>query len=546
VGIVKYLYLDCLSAFRRTNLINKYKIAIIGAGWYGCHLALALKKEGHEVEIFEKASSIFSGISGQFGIRLHNGLHYPRSPETRKSCREGFANFKKIYPNLIIPHQYSIYGLGTTDVDGKESKVTCAEFERTCQEIEQCNKIDTDKWGYKNLISAYNVDEPSIAVGERLRSEFTNYLKEAQIEVHYGYNVSQLETSGTKVRLGNDLSSNQFDKVINATSYQAHIPKNLDFPFDMSVTYQPCLALNYIDTKPEDNPFSFIIMDGWFPCMMPFIDTDNKETPRKYILTHGKYTIMGAYNTEKEARNVLSNIDTSFVLAAIKPIVESEMQRFWPEFHENRFKYIGWKGTVLAKLKTKREFRSAVTYEKDNVIHIIPGKVSNIFDAEKEVHALISKEKILTVNGYSYVQGGVLDRSAMEITEKPSFFEANTANLKTFQQLKTAQKAPSLTFFDSKPHKNNKDIPVPKMTSLAFDLNESYGFYFLFGALSCSALLSYTILMLPIAMSIIITVSTIIGMGYLGYTFFSNDNHPTLNMNALERPILMSYATIIP
>ena len=412
------------------------KIAIIGAGWYGCHLALALKKAGSDVVIYEKNPKIFSQISGTFGIRLHAGPHYPRSTETRKSCRRGFTAFQTRYPELIIPHEYAIYGLGAIDADGNPSKVNDQEFRKICEESVNCHPVDPNLFGYQGLISAYNIEEPSIILGQRLRTTFTTYLKDAGVGVFCDVEVNKLKSDKSKVILGADKCSEEFDKVINATSYQAYVPKDDGFPFDMEVIYQPCLALLYKDKTPGERPFSFIVMDGWFPCMMPYIgDFEEGDIPSKrYILTHGKWTIMGSFNTVSEANSLLSKLDDTFIKNEIKPPSESEMKRFWPGFTD-RFEYIGWRGEVLAKLKTKREFRSAVTYEKNNIIHIVPGKVSNIFDAEKEVLSLLHKENVLERNGYLYIKGGVLDESNCEITEKPELYEANTSNLKTFDDL---------------------------------------------------------------------------------------------------------------
>ncbi len=61
-------------------------IAIIGAGWYGAHLACELAKQRHTVTLIEKNIAILSETSGTFGVRLHRGPHYPRSSETRKGC----------------------------------------------------------------------------------------------------------------------------------------------------------------------------------------------------------------------------------------------------------------------------------------------------------------------------------------------------------------------------------------------------------------------------------------------------------------------------
>ncbi len=420
--------------------IYKKKIAVIGAGWYGCHLALSLKKAGYDVVLYEKNHEIFSQISGKFGIRLHAGPHYPRSAKTRESCRRGAAAFKTSYPDLVIPHEYSIYGLGITDADDKPSRTNQKDFERICKESdpEHYKKINLEAYGYEGLHSAYSVDESSIAVGNRLRSKFKEYLHAAGIEVRCDFEVTKLDPKDSKIIVGNDSSNEAFDKVINTTSYQAFNKKDKDqqFPFDMEAIYQPCLALIYKDNTPGKHPFSFIVMDGWFPCLMPFIENEESTpTSRKYILTHGKWTIMGSYDAPTKAKNVLSNIDNSFIEEAIKPLSEKEMLRFWPKFKE-RFTYVGWQGEVIAKLKTKREFRSAVTYEKDMIIHVIPGKVSNIFDVENEMFALLYKKNILQREGYLYAAKGSLDESFSEIIEKPAIGEPNTSNLQTYDELK--------------------------------------------------------------------------------------------------------------
>lgn len=413
------------------------KIGIIGAGWYGCHLALALKRVGHDVMIYEKNARIFSQVSGSFGIRLHAGPHYPRSPATRKSCRRGYDQFQQTYPELLVEHEYSIYALGALDADQNPSKIELRQFINVCEESPVHQAIDPKAYGFESVISAYNVQEPSIVLGARLRNAFEKYLNAADIRIHCGYEVRCLETVGTNILLGNGSSSEQFDKVINATGYQDHLPCDKQFPFDMEIVYQPCLALLYKDKFPGRKPFSFIVMDGWFPCMLPYLyhetNLDHQNTA-DYVLTHGKWTIMGSYRTVAEANHTLQQLTRNWVEAYIKKPTEDEMLRFWPEF-KNRFEFFDWTAEVLAKCKTRREFRSAVTYEKNNIIHIVPGKVSNIFDVEQEVKALLCQENLIEHNGYLFVKEGVLDTSNTEISEKPGRHEASTGNLQTYDEL---------------------------------------------------------------------------------------------------------------
>ncbi len=519
------------------------KIGIIGAGWYGCHLALALKKAGHDVTLFEKNEGIFSSISGTFGIRLHAGPHYPRSEETRKNCKRGFSRFIQHYPELVIAHQYSIYGLGDVDADGNPSKVDVHTFRSVCGESDHCNEIDPESYGYQGLLSAIDVEEPSIAVGSRLRNAFIRYLNDADVKINYNYEVKKIEPSRTSVLIGSDTTTEVFDKVINATSYQAFVPNDNDFPFDFEIKYQPCLALIYKDTTPDSRPISFIVTDGWFPSLLPITaDNESASFSRSYILTHGKWTIMGSYSTSSEAKHVLTELDTDFVERYVKPSTENEMSRFWPTFAD-RFEYCGWTGEVLAKLKTKREFRSAITYEKDGIIQIVPGKINNIFDVEDEVLALLQDESlVLQRHGYRYIKNGVLDTSRNEIIEKPRLDDPNTCNLQTYQELQLkvsteyAIQPRTSTFFKSTSslyQRKNKQLDrLPQ--------NYHFELQCLAGLVGGVATLTAMICILPIVgttLSVIAGSAAIIGASCWAYNLFVAPQNQQKEALDMEQPL---------
>lgn len=412
------------------------QVGIIGGGWYGCHIALVLSKAGHNVIIFEKNDDIFTGVSGNFGIRLHKGPHYPRSDATRESCRESFDQFCATYPDLVVEHEYAIYALGREDALGQPSKVNVEQFRRVCHESKECQEINLEASGYQGLDLAVKLDEPSIVLGSRLREAFRKKLVEAQVLVYCNRSIQELKNQDGKTTLITQGGAEYvFDKIINTTGYQALVPPLLkqNFPINMEVVYQPCLALCYQDSRPMAKPISFIVMDGWFPCLMPYVD----ELPFKnrYILTHGNYTIMGSYDNLQQASDVLSGLNDEFVVTKIKANAEREMCRFWPSFND-RFHYVGWKGTVLVKLKTQREFRSAVTFEYENIIYAIPGKVSNIFNAAQETFALINNKECISEKGILFMRDGVLDRARIEIGEKPAPGEPNTCTLSTYDELR--------------------------------------------------------------------------------------------------------------
>mgnify|MGYP001573815568 FL=1 len=69
------------------------KIRVVGGGWYGCHIALSLIADGHQVTLFERGYKLFHGASGANQSRLHLGFHYSRDAQTRLESRHSFGEF---------------------------------------------------------------------------------------------------------------------------------------------------------------------------------------------------------------------------------------------------------------------------------------------------------------------------------------------------------------------------------------------------------------------------------------------------------------------
>lgn len=435
-------------------------VAIIGGGWYGCHIALTMKKAHPlwKVVIYEKNVQLLNEISGNFGIRLHAGPHYPRSPATRHDCHKGFVEFRANYNELINDHKYSIYGLGNCDANGEKSKVNCETFAAVCKEFGNSAEIDPGHFGFINLDYAANIDEPSIAVGPRLRSFFMKHLIEIGVELFVSTEVMSVARKGNDIVIETQSELTfKYDNVINASGFKSLIPRNGDesLPLNMEVVYQICLAFLYrhdpkltasLLDKTGEMPWSFIVMDGWFPCVMPYDDRVDTSVPiSKYMVTNGKWTILGSYRTREAAEEAFTTIDRHSVETTVKNCCEKELLRFFPNFF-NEFEYDSLIMKILPKIKTDREFRSAVTFQdaRNELIHIVPGKVNNIFDAEREVFAYVESDigrtddRFIHENHWRYIKGGTLHDAAEEIKDKV-LKTRNTCNLQTYVEVLNLQ-----------------------------------------------------------------------------------------------------------
>lgn len=422
---------------------------IIGAGWYGCHLALTLKQKGFKVILLEQNSEIFRGISGTCGIRLHAGPHYPNSPETRLNCQSEFERFKHTYGDLILEHLYAIYALMEYDSNGQISKVDKDLFSKVCRERHDLfnpHEFDPTEYGFSNLITAFNLNEPSIVIGNRLRDYFKKRLQEEGIPVYTDQAVNyikKLENEDT-VLVGGNGFQHTGDYVINATSFKSLLP-DTPLPSNIECVYQPCLTLIYkhkTPIKPEElkthRPSSMICMDGSGPCMMPHgdpvLEADDNYY-QYYIVTHATGTIMNSNKTVEEADKYLYAITDHFIETEIKIFCENDIARYTPKFKED-FEYKGWAGVTLAKPITRTEFRSAITYyqQKLRMFGYVPGKVGDIFQVEDEILAFLEHPEKIIGDSIQYTKDGVLDRSIAERSQELNHGQFNTCLLDTWTE----------------------------------------------------------------------------------------------------------------
>ena len=105
------------------------KIAIIGAGFFGCTAALILSKK-HDIDLYEKYDSILNGASFVNQFRFHLGYHYPRSNKTVEEIKNNYKDFKKFFGNSIFQKTLNLYGIAK-----KKSKVSYKDYIKFLKKI---------------------------------------------------------------------------------------------------------------------------------------------------------------------------------------------------------------------------------------------------------------------------------------------------------------------------------------------------------------------------------------------------------------------------
>jgi len=342
---------------------KKIKIAIIGAGWFGCHIGHELKKKKIDVIIFEKEKDIFQNGSGNNTNRLHLGFHYPRSLITRKMSFEGYQKFINKYPKFSKALTSNVYAIA----DDKENKITASSFKKAMSRSNlKLTDISIKQTDLLNIKSAYNTYERQI---DHIKAK-NFFKKKLKKNIFFKKNVKSIIKIKDKYKINNNI----FDYVINCSWQQSFKSKNFD------LTYEHCLISLFSAKKKKHK--SYTIMDG------PF-----------YTLLQWSKNIFALYSV-KDSRVLISknlnNINISYKKISekketlIKNRIVQGFSKFYPKFEKN-FTFIKNLNSVRTIIKNKNDSRVCIVDNKDNFINILSGKIDHIFYAYEEVLKCIKK-----------------------------------------------------------------------------------------------------------------------------------------------------------
>lgn len=332
------------------------KIAIIGAGWVGCHLALKLK-DAHEVVLYEE-DSVFSKTSLKNQNRLHLGFHYARSSLTRDLCKNTFNRFLNEYNDLVSNIPNNIYA-----IPGADSLI----------DLETYLKI-FDGWSYEKVEPEYlNNIEGSIRVDEKyidpIKSKkfFTEKLQDVIVKKKI--------TKGDLAKLQKD-----YDLILNCTNNVLNKNENVDYQLNSLFIYE----------KISDVQFGALtLVDGPLFSIFPYLDDT-------YLLSHVKHSP-----------------DTSMTNDEKVELMEKDVLKYFPDFKKH-FKLTGVNESYKSKVRNSADPRIPVITKEDNLINIFTGKIQGIFQIEDYIKKEIQQVNQTTEEDLKFLFNKYLERDPNE------------------------------------------------------------------------------------------------------------------------------------
>jgi sugar phosphate isomerase/epimerase/nucleoside-diphosphate-sugar epimerase len=392
---------DFIKASYRQVLMRPLKIGIIGAGWFGCHLALVLSRNHHTVKVFEADSTIFSGSSSNNQFRLHQGFHYPRSYKTRRNMPMHFYRFEKEYAEALesIPRNFYAVANDVSLVDFGTYTAVMSAMGIPLKIIH--NPADHGVHNVEGMVltgeKVFKRDAPK-AIFQRSLGQM--------IQLNARITPEMVEDAGQRIFINKE----EFDWVINCTYSQLSIglcPAPKCF-------YELCLTLVYEDTHKHRPEFALTIMDGRLCSLYPFRDGSGR---RLATLTSVNDTPLIKSESFQEVQKFQQSLDVSQVLSVKRPLFERVIGVYFPGF-QSRYAYVSFFFSFKAKPFAESENRECFVTVSSRVIDVWSGKINAIFDAELAVAKVLQTPlkqrvgKTAALIGFTGFVGSSLARKA--------------------------------------------------------------------------------------------------------------------------------------
>ena len=331
----------------------KKKIAVVGAGIFGCSIALELDKKGYNVELFEKESDIMLKATKNNHNRIHYGYHYPRSLETTRQSLDGLLSFVSYYGDSIV------YGFKNYYAIAKEgSHVSADFFKNFCKEA---------RIGFEPIFpESYLLNKEMISESFLVEEPVYDWTKLHEI-VKF-----KLSQSNVKLRLStNYINCNEnFDFTINCAYSNINEISKFHKVEQLSFKKQDIIIPIF---KSNIERIGLTVMDGPFCSVMPKGNELNK-----FLLYHAKYSI--AEESINSNLKLDSNIDDRINL------ILEKSKLFYPFLKD--VELIGnWRcERAIPITNNDARISEIISYDSNpNLITVFSGKVSTAVKIAKQI-----------------------------------------------------------------------------------------------------------------------------------------------------------------
>lgn len=360
----------------------KRRIAVVGAGIFGCHIAMELSKLNVEIYLFEKNSSILSGATSNSQNRIHLGLHYPRDMETALQSIVGFNKFVAKYPESTFRNFNNYYSVANSG-----SKITFEQFIKFSEEAKifisevktppERFLHDTEMFG-----TLYKCNE-AILDTKLLQGQLRENLETSQIKLNLGEEVISVESIGDYYSLTTEKSEYSFDLVIRATyNCDSIISRSINLNSEKFEFQNTVIAI----LNSNEKAFGLTVVDGDYLTVLPYGRTGSFLAYAPTISTiNRKVSSKLPKDNDFTINNDVRQANSSLIAARVR----SYLPKF--KFSETG-KYLKSFRTIRLDARATDKRTSHINMIENKFIDIWSGKIDHCIDISEEIFSIVKSE----------------------------------------------------------------------------------------------------------------------------------------------------------
>lgn len=361
------------------------RIVIAGGGFFGCSIAMMLHRRGWHPIVVEEATDLLTQASKVNQARVHGGYHYPRSLMTAYRSRQNYEKFRLHYRDAIVDQFTKVYAIGRFF-----SKVTANQFETFMKRVGAPLKeapASTQRLFNQTLTERIWVAEECAFDFTILRDKLRGELEKAGIEVRLNTLVETVSPylHGTLVRLS-DGSEILCDYVFNAT-YAGLNRLTASSGLPLIPLKHELTEMALVDLPPNLDGLSVTMMCGPFFSFLPY------PSLGLTTLSHVRYTPHAHwFENEQTGASNPYQVFSSLEKNSHFEMMVADASRYMPTLRDAVQRDSLWTIKTLLPLSEIDDGRP-ILFHRDpqlpSVIHVIGGKIDNIFDVEEQIEELL-------------------------------------------------------------------------------------------------------------------------------------------------------------
>lgn len=358
--------------------MKHYDAIIIGGGFFGCMIGIALRRHGFtRVLIAEKDSELMYRSTRFNQARVHRGYHYPRDTLTALRSAQNYQRFIDDFYPAVRPNLAAFYAIA------RNSKVMASQFENFCHQVniplwpvsaQVRHLVDSD------LVSELYRVEETVFDCSILKEIVQQRLKDAGVEVATSCIASGLHADGAGCRLRLNDEEAETGLVFNAT-YSAIDQQGIPVRTGIKREW---VEIALIRPPADLRDIGITIMDGPFFSVMPY------PSKQCHTLTHVRYTpLMNWHKPE----NMPKNIQLGFSPGMRNVTMQRDAARYIPSLARAEIlgSFLEVKSVLTA---TEDNDARPILFEKSatfpGVYSVLGAKIDNIYDIVEDLPRLLN------------------------------------------------------------------------------------------------------------------------------------------------------------